>query len=44
MYEIVELPWKEGRPELAKYHIKLEERDSFQRTKPYMFELKDKID
>lgn len=34
-------PWRSEYPELEKYWLMLEERESFKQTKPYMFEVKD---
>lgn len=43
MLDMVQIPWQDGRPELTEYYGKLEQRDSFQKTKPFMFEMKDEV-
>jgi len=37
------IEWKDKYPELRQYWTKLEERESFKETKPYMFNLQEKV-
>lgn len=42
-YDLNKMPWRESHRELEKYFNSIDERESFKTTRPYMFEIKDKI-